>query len=209
MREIFNLIVLGDPAAGKATQAKRLAAKYGMFDFDMGRELRALKLRANSQTRKSLEQTLDRGKLTPTEIVRRIHKNLIFSTPKNKGILFDGTPKMIGEARLVYKWLQQTGRNSAGVLVLYIKIPKREIIKRMLARKEYLQGKYAKRRDDNRLALSNRIKYYRKDIAAVVRFFKSKYTFRTVNGLGSRARVYGGIKTIVNEFVNKKSGRDR
>ena len=39
-RKPFNLILLGDPAAGKATQVALIVKRYGMFDFDMGHELR-------------------------------------------------------------------------------------------------------------------------------------------------------------------------
>ncbi len=39
----FNLILLGDPGAGKATQAAYFAKKYNMFDFDMGKELTLLR----------------------------------------------------------------------------------------------------------------------------------------------------------------------
>ena len=38
----LNIILLGDPAAGKATHGKFLADKYKLYDLDMGRELRQL-----------------------------------------------------------------------------------------------------------------------------------------------------------------------
>ena len=36
----FNLILLGDPASGKGTQAVRLVKKYRFYDLDMGHEVR-------------------------------------------------------------------------------------------------------------------------------------------------------------------------
>ena len=33
----FNIILLGDPGAGKATQAAYFAKKYDMLDYDMGK----------------------------------------------------------------------------------------------------------------------------------------------------------------------------
>src|SRR4051812_11243616 len=108
----LNIILLGDPAAGKQTHAAELSKKHKMYDLDMGRELRVLdKGTKNSALKKVLDKTLNQGKLSPTKIVQEIFKHKFATIPKSKGILFDGTPKMIGEARLVHKLLQQTGRN--------------------------------------------------------------------------------------------------
>ena len=97
-----NLILLGDPAAGKATHAAYLCKKFNMYDLDMGRALRELKSQ-NLRVKTQLKSTLDKGKLTPTEIVRKILHDKIHSTPKTKGILFDGTPKMLGETTIYFK----------------------------------------------------------------------------------------------------------
>ena len=34
----LNIILLGDPAAGKATQSKLLMQKFPLYDLDMGKE---------------------------------------------------------------------------------------------------------------------------------------------------------------------------
>ena len=104
----FNIIVLGDPAAGKATQVALIVKRYGMFDFDMGHELR----------RPSVKRTFDydrstaKGKLTPTKIVRAIICDKVARTSPSQGILFDGFPKMAGEARLLAAQLKKVGRRS-------------------------------------------------------------------------------------------------
>jgi adenylate kinase len=200
---MFNLILLGDPAAGKATQAQRITKKYRMFDFDMGKELRK-KRATDSKLNKVLKNTTDKGNLTPTQIVRKIHHDKIFATPKTKGILFDGHPKMIGEAKLVKKWMDQQNRKADSVLVLYLKIPRTEIEKRMHNREEYFRGKYSKRADDTLKGLQNRIKYYRKNIAEVLKFFKTKYTFKTINGVGTPTEIYKRIEKEINAFTNQK-----
>jgi adenylate kinase len=202
---MLNLILLGDPASGKATQAERLVAKYKLFDFDMGKELRKAR-RKNKQLEAVLKKTQDKGKLTPTKIVRQIHHDAIFNTAKNKGILFDGHPKMIGEAKLVHKWMKQVGRET--VLVLYLKVPKVEIEKRMLGRVEYFAGKYSKRADDNKQALKNRIKYYRDNISDVIKFFKTKYHYKVIDGLGTEDEVTRRIEKAIHEF-NQKQARNR
>jgi adenylate kinase len=117
----LNIILLGDPAAGKATHGKFLAAKYKLYDLDMGRELRQLEHNPKLRKKYRLDKTLDSGKLTPTELVRNLLRDKIHSTSKTRGILFNGTPKMLGEAKLVSKWLKQEKRNE--ILFVYLSIP--------------------------------------------------------------------------------------
>ena len=179
----LNIILLGDPAAGKATHGAFLAKKFKLYDLDMGRELRSLEHNKRLRLKYRLDKTLDSGKLTPTELVRSLLRDKIHGTPKTQGILFDGTPKMLGEAKLVAKWLKQEKRNR--ILFIYLSIPMSETIRRMTGRKTYFRGKFSKRPDDNNKALKNRIDYYKKNITEVVKFFKKLYPFVKISTMGS------------------------
>lgn len=180
-----NLILLGDPAAGKATHARMLLQSRPMLDLDMGKELRRMQ---KQRARKALTRTLDQGKLTPTQIVRKILHEKIVNAPKHQGILFDGTPKMVGEAKLVHKWLKQQKRQDPVVVYLYI--PMHETVKRMRHREEYFKGKFSKRADDNVRALKNRVAYYRHNIREVVKFFKTQYQYKKISSVGSKKQVH-------------------
>ncbi len=194
-----NLILLGDPAAGKATHGAFLAKKFGLYDFDMGRELRAVAQNPKLRKKYKLDKTLEQGKLTPTKVVRQILKDKIFSVPKTQGLLLNGTPKMLGEAKLVSKWLKDCGRDNA--VFVYLSIPFAEIVKRMTQRKEYFKGKFSKRPDDNKKALENRIKYYNDNISFVVKYFKKLYPFADISTLGSipqaRKRILTGLNILL------------
>lgn len=179
----LNIILLGDPAAGKATHGAFLAKKFNLYDLDMGRELRALEHNDVLRKKYRLDKTLDSGKLTPTKLVRKLLHDRIHSTNRNRGILFDGTPKMLGEAKLVAKWLKQEKRKR--VLFIYLSIPLKETIYRMTSRKTYFRGKFSKRPDDNNQALKNRIAYYKKNISEVVVYFKKLYPFVKISTMGT------------------------
>ena len=207
----LNLILLGDPGAGKATQSQYFAPKYHMYDFDMGRELTLLR-ESNPSVEKAQQRTADKGILTPTAIVRQINRDKIINRPAMEGILFDGHPKMVGEAKLIAKLLKQTKR--ANPLVLYIKIPMEEIVKRTQSRKGYFNTKFSKRPDDTVAALRNRAKYYRKNIAEVIEYFKTKYTFAQIDGMGTKAEVRKRIQKAIDfylknyEQIYKETGRN-
>lgn len=182
----LNIILLGDPAAGKETQARFLIKKFPLYDFDMGRELTRLRFE-NPEIDILLKKNYDHGKLTPTHVIRKILTNTIQLIPRAKGILFDGHPKMLGEAKLVNKLLGLEDRVKP--IVIYLSIPLEETVIRMHDRKGYFSGKFGKRADDTDTALKNRVKYYRTNIAQVTEFFKTQYMFKKVSGLGTKEEV--------------------
>jgi adenylate kinase len=186
----FNLILLGDPAAGKATQAARIAKRYRMIDLDMGRELRKPAVRR----RFDYERLTARGKLTPTAVVRDILRENIAHAPAGRGILFDGTPKMIGEARLVFRLLREAGRSDP--LVIYLQVPVAETMRRMTKRG---------RKDDTREAFLNRVAYYRNEVARTVAFFKTVYRFKKISGLGTPDDVAARIEKEKERFLKMQN----
>jgi adenylate kinase len=187
-RKPFNLILLGDPASGKATQAVHLAKKYRLYNFDMGDEVRKPAMRKKYDYTK----TTGIGKLTPTAVVRNILRRIIRTVPHEQGILFNGHPKMIGEARLTAKWLAQYKRSNP--LVIYLGIPARETLRRASQRITYIDGRLMKRDDDSERALMNRRKYYRDQVSQTVAFFKKRYAFKNISGMGTEAQV---LKRII------------
>ncbi len=194
----LNIILLGDPASGKATQSKRLIAQYRLRDLDMGREVRKPSVRA----RFDYARTTGAGHLTPTGVVREIFKKVIFETPARRGILFNGNPKMIGEAKLVASWLRQAKR--ADPFVIYLSIPAAEVMRRAAKRRIYLSGKLVKRDDDSMEALRNRKRYYEKQISQVVKFFKGRYAFVRVSGVGSEDEVAQRIASALSRYEKRR-----
>ena len=190
-KQPFNLILLGDPAAGKATQAAWIVKRYRMFDFDMGHELR----------RPAVRKTFDyghstaKGKLTPTKIVRAIIRDKVSKTSRAKGILFDGFPKMAGEARLLAGQLKKIGRRAP--FVIYLGVPVAEAYRRRMKRG---------RKDDTEEAFANRMAYYRHDVAKTIAFFKTIYAFKKISGLGTRKQVAARIKKELERFMNQDLG---
>ncbi|PIR96237.1 MAG: hypothetical protein COT92_02130 [Candidatus Doudnabacteria bacterium CG10_big_fil_rev_8_21_14_0_10_42_18] len=190
----INIILLGDPAAGKATHGQRLIKKYPLIDLDMGKELRKIK----NKNKFNLKNTLDKGKLTPTKLVRTLLHEKIKAAPKNKGILFNGTPKMLGEAKLVQKWLRAEGRREA--ILVYLSVPMKETIRRMRNRQEYFKGKFSKRFDDTDRALKNRLRYYRQNISQVVKFFKTYYPYKKISTVGSVTGTFKKVDAHVGKY---------
>ena len=197
-KQPLNIILLGDPAAGKATHGAFIAKKFKMYNLDMGRELRSISENPTMRKKYRLDETLNKGKLTPTELVRQLLRGQIHNVPKTQGLLLNGTPKMIGEAKLVAKWLKEEKRTK--VLFIYLSIPLNETIKRITGRKEYFKGKFSKRPDDNDKALKNRIDYYKKNITEVIHFFKKFYPHTKISTVGTIAQAKKRLLKILAKY---------
>ncbi len=193
----LNLILLGDPGAGKATQARLLSEQFDFIDFDMGKELTRHR-KTHPKVDAIHKTTTDKGKLTPTKIVREIIEKKLSSNSASKAILFDGTPKMLGEAKLVRSLIKKLDRPEP--LVIYLSIPQKEILARVLNRKGYYEKKFSQRADDNVRALKNRAQYYKKNITEVVDYFSNHYTFKKLNGLGTIQEVHERILNAINKY---------
>lgn len=189
-RAPLNLILLGDPASGKATQAARIVKRYHLYDFDMGRELMKPVVRARFDYR----GTKAKGALTPTNVVRGILRRVILDIPRERGILFDGHPKMIGEAMLVARLLRHEKR--ADPLVIYLSITAAEILRRA--------GKRG-REDDSRQALKRRERYYRDQMQQVIGFFQKRYVFKKLSGMGTRAEIWKKMAKTIQQYVSQNA----
>ncbi len=196
IRQPLNIILLGDPASGKATHGSFIAKKFHMYDMDMGRELRSISQNPKLRKKYRLDETLEKGKLTPTKIVRQILHDRIHAVPASQGLLLNGTPKMLGEAKLVSRWLDREKRSNT--IFIYLSIPIAETMRRMTGRKEYFKGKFSKRPDDNNRALKNRIAYYKVSISEVTAFFKMLYPYKKISSLGT---IVGARKKLLDHIA--------
>ncbi len=193
LKKPLNIILLGDPGAGKATQACRLVRKYKLYDLDMGKILRAPKNRKIGR----YGETAGKGIMSPTDFVRGLFGSIIPKVSSKRGILFDGTPKMPAEARYVARLLQKHGRDD--VVFIYLSIPLREALARR-ANRTNENGKAVKRRDDSDSAFARRFRYYRTRSQKAIVFFRSKYPSRKISGVGTREAVFERIVKAVEDL---------
>lgn len=192
-----NIIILGDPGAGKTDQASRLVKRFRLYSFDMGKELRRLERNPRIHARYKLRDELRQGHLAPTALARRIIAGTLRAVPASRGILFAGHPKMLGEARFLDRELQKRKRRDP--VVFYLHIPLREMYRRTRNRG---------RADDTRAALENRLRYYKQHIRPAVAFYRKRYVFRKISGLGTREEVFLRIRANIDR-VMKHRGKTR
>lgn len=161
----MTLILLGDIAAGKSTQAKMLVEKYGLRLIDAPAYSRKL---AREKVEGAVNR-VERGFLTKTELIQDYLKSEITSLKPHEGVLIDGG-KMPEEASLIYDLFSKQNRK---ILVLYLTLPLEESRKRIAARG---------RPDDTEQAIRNRIDYYQKIYSQTVKFWQGKGLLKKIDG---------------------------
>jgi len=126
------MVLLGPPGAGKGTQARVLATRWGIPQVASGDLLRAV-VREDSKLGREAASYMDRGQLVPDELVLRLVDERLGKKDARKGFILDGFPRNVMQAEALAKGLDQAGlKLDKAVAVI---VPDEEIVKRISGRR--------------------------------------------------------------------------
>jgi adenylate kinase len=169
----LSLILVGPPGAGKGTQAKRLAAHFGIPWISTGDILREA-VASGSPLGKQAKEVMARGELVSDELMIGIVEERLARPDCRRGYVLDGFPRTAEQARALDRLLARLGRESARVLSL--EVPEDELVRRILSRGEG-------RADDTREAVERRLEVYAQKTAPVLDHYRA--TLVRVPGVGT------------------------
>ncbi len=187
----FDLVLLGDPASGKDTQAKLLMKKLSLYPVESGKHWRTQAAK-NTAEGKRIRETMAKGFPTPVSLMKKFLVAKISAAAKNQDIIFIGNPRLKPEAQLFTKLLKNKDRN---YLVIYLRLPKNEILKRVNKRID-IEG----RNDDRNVYLKNRFVYYKEQVPKTVAYFKKLKKIKFIDGNQPIAKVNSEIFKILNNY---------
>ena len=131
----MKLIMLGAPGAGKGTQAKRIAAKYGIPNISTGDIFRA-NIKNGTELGKKAQTYMDQGLLVPDELVCDLVVDRIQQSDCEKGYVLDGFPRTIPQAEALTAALEKLG---TGIdYAINVEVPDANILNRMGGRRACL-----------------------------------------------------------------------
>ena len=205
-----NIIFLGRSGSGKGTQAELLMKKFALANIDTGDILRRL-AKKNDKFGKTVLETISHGKLVPIWLVIYCWLDQLLKVPSKKGIIMEGSPRQLEEAKTleeVFSWL---GRED--FRVVYLQTSAKEVTQRLLTRRicskcgkefslnftpnlkncSHCGGKLVRRKDDYPKAIKNRMLFFQKKILPVINYFRKKKMVVEVNGEGSVQEIHKRI----------------
>lgn len=212
----MKIIMLGAPGAGKGTQAKMIAEKYGVPHISTGDIFRA-NIKNGTQLGMEAKQYMDKGLLVPDELTVKILLDRVAQDDCKNGYVLDGFPRTIPQAEVLDKALTELGDQID--YAINVDVPDENIVRRMGGRRACLScgatyhiehvppkaegicdtcGQELVLRDDDKPeTVQNRLNVYHEQTQPLIEFYKTKGVLKTVDGTVDMKDVFAAIVAIL------------
>lgn len=191
------VVMMGPPGAGKGTQAGRIARERGLVKISTGDILRE-GVREGNPIALQAKARVDRGELVDDATMIAIVRQRLQRPDALSGVVLDGFPRTVAQARALDRILDERGNGSA--VVIDVVVPKEELVRRLAGRRICSNcganadpsnldgpcgkcgGEMVQRPDDSPAVVLERLKVYEHDTRPVLDYYRGRPTFRVVNG---------------------------
>lgn len=214
----MKIIMLGAPGAGKGTQAKLIADKYGIPHISTGDIFRA-NIKNGTALGMEAKSYMDQGLLVPDELTVKILLDRVAQEDCKKGYVLDGFPRTIPQAEVLDQELAKLHDQIDHAID--VDVPDENIIRRMGGRRacvscgatyhiEYIKphkegicddcGQELVLRDDDKPeTVGKRLDVYHEQTQPLIDFYDHKGILRTVDGTQDMQDVFGAIVAILEQ----------
>ena len=207
----MRIVFMGPPGAGKGTQARRLAAAYGLRHISTGDLIRAA-IQEETPLGKKAQPYIEKGQLVPDELVWELAKAALAENRYDHFVL-DGFPRTIRQAEWLDALLEQQGRPLQ--IVLNLIVPDDLIVERLSRRRVHkLTGEnyhldfnppppevdpslIIQRPDDRPEAIRRRLEVYRLTHEPLADYYRQRGLLVDVDGVGSLDEVFARIQEVL------------
>ena len=214
----MKIIMLGAPGAGKGTQAKKIAAKYGIPHISTGDIFRA-NIKNGTELGKKAKAYMDQGLLVPDELTVDLVIDRLAKEDCAEGCILDGFLRTIPQAEALDKAL--AAKSEKVDFAINCDVPDEAIIQRMGGRRACLGcgatyhlvyaapkqegicdtcGKELVLRDDDKPeTVEKRLKVYHDQTQPLIDYYTQAGIIRTVDGTKDLEEVFQDIVAVLGE----------
>lgn len=208
------IVLLGPPGAGKGTQAKKLAERYGVPQLSTGDMLRASRA-AGTELGQRVAAIMDAGGLVSDDIVIALIEEKLRDGTAARGAIFDGFPRTPAQADALGAMLARYGRKLGGAVL--VDVPDEEVVRRNSGRRmcrkcqhtyhiefhppkvdmlcDIDQSELIQRPDDHPDKIRARLQAYHRE--PMPEYYENKGMLRRVNGIGPLDEVFKRLVAAV------------
>ena len=214
----MKIIMLGAPGAGKGTQAKMIADKYGVPHISTGDIFRA-NIKNGTELGMEAKKYMDQGLLVPDELTVRILLDRVAQDDCKNGYVLDGFPRTIPQAEVLDSELTKLGDHID--YAINVDVPDENIVNRMSGRRACLNcgatyhivsiptkvegicdrcGQPVVLRDDDKPeTVQKRLTVYHEQTQPLIDYYKKQSILKTVDGTQPMEKVFADIVAILGE----------
>lgn len=212
----MKIIMLGAPGAGKGTQAKQIADKYGIPHISTGDIFRA-NIKNGTELGKKAKEYMDQGALVPDELTCDLVMDRIAQDDAKNGFVLDGFPRTIPQAEALTAALEKIGQKMD--FAIDVNVPDENIVNRMSGRRACLncgatyhivaippkvEGKCDRcgsdivlRDDDKPETVQKRLTVYHEQTQPLIEYYEKQGILKSVDGTVPMEEVFSAITEIL------------
>ena len=212
----MKIIMLGAPGAGKGTQAKKIAEKYGIPHISTGDIFRA-NIKGGTELGMKAKSYMDQGQLVPDDVTIGMLLDRISEADCADGYVLDGFPRTIPQAESLTLALSKRGEKMD--YAIDVDVPDESIVTRMGGRRACLKcgatyhvmfnppksegvcdsckEALVLRDDDKPETVQKRLTVYHDQTQPLIQFYETKGVLKTVDGTQAMEDVFQSIIAIL------------
>jgi adenylate kinase len=212
----LRVVFLGPPGAGKGTQARTLAAEWGVPQIATGDMLREA---VANKTSLGLEakRHMDSGGLVPDQVVIGLVGERLEQPDAKAGCVLDGFPRTVAQAEALDALLQRRGE--ALQRVIFFEVSRPELLRRLTGRRvcrrcgtayhlvsappkttgkcDRCGGELYQREDDSEATVAKRLDVYQTQTAPLLDYYRRRGLLTAIQGEGKVESVAAAIRQSV------------
>ena len=186
---MLNIVIFGAPGSGKGTESELIIKEYGVDHISTGDVLRS-EIKNETELGKIAKDYIDKGQLVPDDLIVNMLAKVLDGKKNSKGVIFDGFPRTIPQAKALKEMLNKRGTDVS--VMLDLKVDEDELIRRLLER-----GKISGRSDDNLDTIKSRLDVYYKQTAPLADYYISEGKHVAIKGVGAIEEIFGRISEVL------------
>ena len=189
----MNILLLGPQGAGKGTQAKRIAAEYGLPHISTGEMLREA-IAAGTELGQRVEPILDAGELVPDDLMVELIRERLGRRDAADGFILDGFPRTMAQADGLDAMLRDIGRDLD--IVFELRVADELAHERLLVR-----ARQEGRSDDTPEVIARRLAEYHTKTEPLVEHYRVKGNLVGIHADRSINEVFAEIQEALDQVA--------